>query len=121
VFITHLHGDHLFGLPGLVAGLSHAFDSVPGRLHVYGPAGLFDYLATRHVDCCLPAACLPACSLGAFGCALDACARANPLTPFRSTPAPQPGPVPNHPPSDGGESALHRTAPHRTAPHRTAP
>lgn len=38
VFITHLHGDHVLGLPGLLSSLS-----LLGRtraLHVWGPAGL---------------------------------------------------------------------------------
>lgn len=42
IFITHLHGDHLFGLTGLLAtsglaGQSHHID-------VYGPDGLDEYL-----------------------------------------------------------------------------
>lgn len=38
VFLTHLHGDHLFGLPGVLSSRSY---SGPGRpLTVYGPRGL---------------------------------------------------------------------------------
>lgn len=43
VFITHLHGDHLFGLPGLLA--SRAMQnggSTPVTL--YGPSGLGEYI-----------------------------------------------------------------------------
>jgi ribonuclease Z len=42
IFITHLHGDHLFGLPGLLASLGMNGRSTP--LHVYGPAGLLPFL-----------------------------------------------------------------------------
>ncbi len=42
VFITHMHGDHLFGLPGLLATGRLAGGS--RRSHVYGPAGLSEYL-----------------------------------------------------------------------------
>ncbi|MGI8565772.1 MAG: ribonuclease Z, partial [Pyrinomonadaceae bacterium] len=42
VFITHMHGDHLFGLPGLLA-TGRLSGSARGA-HVYGPAGLAEYL-----------------------------------------------------------------------------
>lgn len=38
IFVTHLHGDHCFGLPGLVSSLN-----LLGRtadLHIYSPAGM---------------------------------------------------------------------------------
>lgn len=38
VFITHLHGDHIFGLPGLLG--SRSFSGVGRPLDLYGPAGL---------------------------------------------------------------------------------
>ncbi len=38
VFISHLHGDHCFGLFGLLGSRSMAGTKTP--LHVYGPAGL---------------------------------------------------------------------------------
>lgn len=42
IFITHLHGDHIFGLMGFLAscGLAGNVD----RVDIYGPAGLDEYL-----------------------------------------------------------------------------
>ena len=42
VFITHMHGDHVFGLPGLLASLGLA-GSCPG-IDLYGPDRLRDFL-----------------------------------------------------------------------------
>lgn len=41
IFITHLHGDHLFGLPGLLSSRSFHTD---GPLAIFGPAGLKEFL-----------------------------------------------------------------------------
>lgn len=41
IFITHLHGDHLFGLPGLLSSRSFNSDT---PLTVYGPKGIQEYL-----------------------------------------------------------------------------
>ncbi|MFB6465905.1 ribonuclease Z [Cytobacillus sp. Hz8] len=42
IFITHLHGDHLYGLPGLLA--SRSFQGGETEVTVYGPKGLKDYI-----------------------------------------------------------------------------
>ena len=42
IFITHMHGDHVFGLPGLLASLGLA-GTCPG-IDLYGPDLLRDYL-----------------------------------------------------------------------------
>jgi ribonuclease Z len=42
IFITHMHGDHVFGLPGLLASLGMAGSS--GGLDLYGPDPLREFL-----------------------------------------------------------------------------
>ena len=42
VFITHMHGDHIFGLPGLLASLGLAGDS--SGVDLFGPDPLETYL-----------------------------------------------------------------------------
>ncbi len=44
IFITHLHGDHLFGLPGLLCSRSMAGNVQP--LTIYGPTGIKEFVET---------------------------------------------------------------------------
>jgi len=42
IFITHLHGDHYYGLPGLLA--SKKLDGALKPLNIYGPKGIKNFL-----------------------------------------------------------------------------
>ena len=44
IFITHLHGDHIYGLPGLLG--SRSFQGGTEPLTVYGPVGIKEYIET---------------------------------------------------------------------------
>lgn len=44
IFISHLHGDHLYGLPGVVTSMNHMSRKHP--LFIYGPVGIKKYLDT---------------------------------------------------------------------------
>lgn len=44
IFITHLHGDHIFGLPGLLGSRSFQGGTTP--LTVYGPKGIKAFVET---------------------------------------------------------------------------
>ncbi|KRK34148.1 ribonuclease Z [Loigolactobacillus bifermentans] len=44
IFITHLHGDHIFGLPGFLS--SRSFQGGEAPLTIYGPKGIRDYVRT---------------------------------------------------------------------------
>jgi ribonuclease Z len=62
IFITHLHGDHIFGLPGFLLGLQHSVmmmqnESQTKKQHrkergehvvkIYGPPGLYNFIASN--------------------------------------------------------------------------
>jgi ribonuclease Z len=42
IFITHLHGDHLFGLPGLLTSLHMA--GCQQQVDLFGPVGIAEYI-----------------------------------------------------------------------------
>lgn len=44
IFITHLHGDHIFGLPGMLS--SRSFWGGTDPLTIYGPTGIKKYVET---------------------------------------------------------------------------
>ena len=44
ILISHLHGDHIFGLPGLINSYQHLTRTAP--LHVYGPTGIRQMIET---------------------------------------------------------------------------
>ena len=44
IFITHLHGDHIFGLPGLLG--SRSFQNGSSSLTIYGPPGIREFIET---------------------------------------------------------------------------
>lgn len=56
IFISHLHGDHLFGLPGIVSTRSALDEKTP--LIIYGPQGITTFVQTvldiSHTHLCYP-------------------------------------------------------------------
>ena len=51
IFITHMHGDHIFGLPGLICAISGArtahsrsYGGTAVPLHIIGPPGIRQYV-----------------------------------------------------------------------------
>lgn len=44
IFISHLHGDHIFGLPGFLASRMHQGADKSEALTIYAPAGVKDFV-----------------------------------------------------------------------------
>lgn len=44
IFVTHMHGDHIFGLMGLLASCGLAGNAQQQRIDIYGPPKLNEYL-----------------------------------------------------------------------------
>lgn len=49
IFISHFHGDHLFGLPGLLSSLQMA--NLKQELHLFGPKGIAAYIHFHQALC----------------------------------------------------------------------
>ncbi len=47
VFITHLHGDHVFGLPGLLCTLGNGAATESKSVDIYGPLGIRRLVTTN--------------------------------------------------------------------------
>ena len=46
IFITHLHGDHIFGLPGFLSSRAFQASEEQTDLDIYGPVGIKTYVLT---------------------------------------------------------------------------
>ena len=46
IFITHLHGDHIFGLPGFLSSRSFQSGDHIEPLTIYGPKGIEQFVKT---------------------------------------------------------------------------
>ena len=44
IFITHLHGDHIFGLPGFLSSRSFQANEEQTDLEIYGPKGIKNFV-----------------------------------------------------------------------------
>jgi ribonuclease Z len=48
IFVSHMHGDHIFGLPGMIQTMNLLNRVHP--LEVYGPQGLFEFIQSTTVS-----------------------------------------------------------------------
>lgn len=46
IFITHLHGDHIFGLPGFLSSRSFQGNEEQTDIDIYGPTGIRQFVLT---------------------------------------------------------------------------
>lgn len=46
IFITHLHGDHIFGLPGFLSSRSFQASEEQTDIDIYGPVGIKNFVMT---------------------------------------------------------------------------
>ncbi|CYY42483.1 ribonuclease Z [Streptococcus suis] len=46
IFITHLHGDHIFGLPGFLSSRSFQSSEEQTDIDIYGPVGIRSFVLT---------------------------------------------------------------------------
>lgn len=46
IFITHLHGDHIFGLPGFLSSRSFQSSDEQTDISIYGPVGIRSFVLT---------------------------------------------------------------------------
>lgn len=46
IFITHLHGDHIFGLPGFLSSRSFQSSDEQTDIDIYGPVGIKSFVLT---------------------------------------------------------------------------
>ncbi len=46
IFITHLHGDHIFGLPGFLSSRAFQANEEQTDLEIYGPQGIKSFVLT---------------------------------------------------------------------------
>lgn len=46
IFITHLHGDHIFGLPGFLSSRAFQASDEQTDIDIYGPIGIKNYVQT---------------------------------------------------------------------------
>ena len=51
IFITHLHADHIFGLPSLLLAIQQSRGKRSVQVDIYGPPGIYNFVAANLVFC----------------------------------------------------------------------